>query len=40
MNCDGVLDFGDIAPFGELLTKYYPCSKGYNRWKIVVACIT
>jgi hypothetical protein len=29
-----------VDQFGNVLTKYYPCAKGMNRWKVVVACIT
>jgi len=28
-----------VDQFGNLLTKYYPCVKGYNRWKVVTACL-
>jgi len=28
-----------IDQFGNLMTEYYPCAKGNNRWKIVTACI-
>jgi hypothetical protein len=28
-----------VDQFGNLLTKYYPCVKGYNKWKVVTACL-
>jgi hypothetical protein len=28
-----------VDQFGNLLTNYYPCAKGSNRWKVVVGCI-
>jgi hypothetical protein len=39
----GTVVYGRITcvdQFGNLLTKYYPCAKNMNRWKVVVACIT
>jgi hypothetical protein len=38
----GTVFYGRITcvdQFGNLMTKYYPCAKGNNRWKIVTACI-
>jgi hypothetical protein len=38
----GTVAYGRITcvdQFGNLLTKYYPCAKGNNRWKVVTACI-
>jgi len=29
-----------INQFGDLITEYYPCAKGWNRWKIYVQCLT
>ncbi len=28
-----------VDQFGHLLTEYYPCANGWNRWKVVAACI-
>ncbi len=28
-----------VDQFGNVMTKYYPCAKGNNRWKVVTACI-
>jgi hypothetical protein len=28
-----------VDQFGNLLTDYYPCANGWNRWKVVTACI-
>ncbi len=28
-----------VDQFGTLMTDYYPCAKGYNRWKIVSTCV-
>jgi hypothetical protein len=29
----------NVDQFGGVLTKYYPCAKGVNRWRIAVACV-
>jgi hypothetical protein len=38
----GTVFYGRITcvdQFQNLMTKYYPCAKGNNRWKVVTACI-